>query len=363
MEDLYELIKNAIESAISSHEDRVMSAIDAFRKDVHEELALLQQLVKPSVPILNDTRANTCNSSQAVSPTDRSLLKSAQVFQKKRKNVIKLVNSNRLVHNLKHQSIASANQMVPDQEEQLLGTQSSVIKAEVFKDMHSALLLPEEILPIAGNEIINKEKEHASIVDVSQMEGTMSSSDNEASRLDESQTMLVEAYNPNNEFPVPVEIVVEEEKLTTELHLKGQLESTQTVKKKRFQCIDCDKTFSKKSTLKDHMNIHTKEKQFKCLICGKVFHQKISIKHHVYLHHAERKHKCEHCGKMFTTKSALRRHIMSHTGEKPFQCTKCEKRFSRRGYIRIHARHCTGNKSESVNGSLENNWVELSSEK
>ena len=43
----------------------------------------------------------------------------------------------------------------------------------------------------------------------------------------------------------------------------------------------------------------------------------------------KKKHTCTHCGKTFTRSTTLRDHLRTHANEKPFQCTTCGKSFSR----------------------------------
>ncbi|WAR18152.1 ZNF91-like protein [Mya arenaria] len=99
--------------------------------------------------------------------------------------------------------------------------------------------------------------------------------------------------------------------------------------KKHF-CKICNKAFSRKLFLENHVRSHTGEKPFKCRICGKGFTQKCNLKTHfvvthtasiIHRHSDEKKHKCEICGKGFIRKLFLENHMRIHTGEKPFTCT------------------------------------------
>ena len=51
-----------------------------------------------------------------------------------------------------------------------------------------------------------------------------------------------------------------------------------------FKCGECDKQFSRSSTLKDYQTIHTAEKPFKCGDCDKRFSDSSNLKKHQILH-------------------------------------------------------------------------------
>ncbi|XP_057338613.1 zinc finger E-box-binding homeobox protein zag-1 isoform X1 [Microplitis mediator] len=87
--------------------------------------------------------------------------------------------------------------------------------------------------------------------------------------------------------------------------------STETEQEGVYVCDQCDKTFSKHS----------------------------SLARHKYEHSGQRPYKCEECPRAFKHKHHLTEHKRLHTGEKPFQCSKCLKRFSHSGSYSQHMNH------------------------
>lgn len=81
------------------------------------------------------------------------------------------------------------------------------------------------------------------------------------------------------------------------------------------------------------------EGQFICDQCEKAFSKQSSLARHKYEHSGQRPHKCEVCEKAFKHKHHLTEHKRLHSGEKPFQCGKCLKRFSHSGSYSQHMNH------------------------
>ncbi|KAL1452490.1 hypothetical protein WDU94_006718 [Cyamophila willieti] len=81
------------------------------------------------------------------------------------------------------------------------------------------------------------------------------------------------------------------------------------------------------------------EGQYACEQCDKVFSKHSSLARHKYEHSGQRPYKCVDCPKAFKHKHHLTEHKRLHSGEKPFQCCKCLKRFSHSGSYSQHMNH------------------------
>ncbi|XP_069494841.1 zinc finger protein 25-like isoform X2 [Ambystoma mexicanum] len=124
---------------------------------------------------------------------------------------------------------------------------------------------------------------------------------------------------------------------------EGHLSYPRTyVGEKRYQCTECEESFSEKAYLITHQRTHTRERPFQCNDCEKSFSQKVYLITHQRTHTGERPYQCMDCDKSFTQKGTLNTHQRTHTGERPYHCTQCEKSFSQRGALNIHQRTHTG---------------------
>lgn len=176
---------------------------------------------------------------------------------------------------------------------------------------------------------------------------------------------------------------------------------------KNTSCDICGKTFACQSALDIHYRSHTKERPFICTACNRGFSTKGNLKQHMLTHqmrdlpsqlfepsntslsssptssllsvgslnkpevngflhglHPESKdispslvtssastspvlsaapprrtpkqHFCNACGKCFSSSSALQIHERTHTGEKPFACSICGRAFTTKGNLKVN---------------------------
>lgn len=110
-----------------------------------------------------------------------------------------------------------------------------------------------------------------------------------------------------------------------------------------FQCIECQKMFSKQESLASHMKMHkSDQKEYFCDFCPKSFSKMNKLTRHAKIHDEMKSHKCNICERTFALGGQLIDHMNKHKNLKPHVCPYCNKGFQQsctlKDHIRIHTR-------------------------
>jgi len=104
------------------------------------------------------------------------------------------------------------------------------------------------------------------------------------------------------------------------------------------RCNLCSKAFARRRELLRHEKVHSGERPFGCSICDKRFSRRDKLTRHEKIHAEQRHHSCELCPATFLRSDELARHAMCHTGERPWCCPICYKSFFSKAELNRHSK-------------------------
>ncbi|XP_030033845.2 zinc finger protein 573 isoform X7 [Manduca sexta] len=109
--------------------------------------------------------------------------------------------------------------------------------------------------------------------------------------------------------------------------------------KKEFPCAECDKIFKKRTLLYLHFKAtHTDD--HRCKECNKRFSTKRHLREHLSIHLGQRPLECSVCQKTFSRHRSLRKHLSIHNNSKKFVCQTCTKLFVEKKKLALHIQKC-----------------------
>lgn len=104
-------------------------------------------------------------------------------------------------------------------------------------------------------------------------------------------------------------------------------------------CVLCKRVFKNERVLGHHMRYsHTEIGPLPCEFCGKCFKNMVSLRNHLKRLHGPEKEQfeCDYCEKRFSRKSSLMEHHNTHTKRRPYKCLWCVKTFRNTSHFSVH---------------------------
>lgn len=186
-------------------------------------------------------------------------------------------------------------------------------------------------------------------------------------------------HHQDDNEPEFIEVICDEDKDEVQLEGNQALKKKRNSKSGRknkfpkiFDCPRCDKSYTRMEKLRDHLKqVHNVElprvinegviftvnsedplkdqvSPFPCPRCEKSYSRKEKLKQHMIRHHdvhqvpqlnIAAEFSCSKCDKTYISQTAYDKHLLEHDLY-PFQCDYCRLAFQKRGDRRAHEMHC-----------------------
>ena len=107
----------------------------------------------------------------------------------------------------------------------------------------------------------------------------------------------------------------------------------------KFPCTTCNKSFTSRSNLRQHTQLHTGQFSYYCKPYKKGFNNCSYFKEHVRSHEGLT-YQCNYCSKQFASKKNYSYHLSIHTGQYRFTCETCNEGFNNKTRYERHEMNC-----------------------
>ncbi|XP_033838783.1 zinc finger and BTB domain-containing protein 41 [Periophthalmus magnuspinnatus] len=113
-----------------------------------------------------------------------------------------------------------------------------------------------------------------------------------------------------------------------------------------FPCEICGRQFNDSGNKRRHIECtHGGKRKWTCFVCGKSVRERTTLREHMRIHSGEKPHLCSVCGQSFRHGSSYRLHLRVHHNDKRYECIQCGKTFIRHDHLSKHQKIHSGEKA------------------